>query len=174
MKINQKIFKDCLDGSNHFLEKISKRTSEDQTHSIHLTALDTKDYDISYFKGLSLEDGAATITAITADLIAKSLGLILFDGSDNIIVSGGGRKNNFLLETIAEKIKLKQTNLPKLRAPQWPVTLKLIDDYGIDGDFVESQAFAYLSIRSYLKLPISFPSTTGVSKPCTGGVIVKN
>ncbi len=49
-----------------------------------------------------------------------------------------------------------------------------IDKYGIDGDFVESQAFAYLAIRSYLKLPISFPSTTGVSKPCTGGVIVKN
>ena len=173
-KINQKIFKNCLDGSNDFLEKISKRISEDQTHSIHLTALDTKDYDISYFKGLSLEDGAATITAITADLIAKSLGLILFDGSDNIIVSGGGRKNNFLLETIAEKIKLKRTSLSKLRAPQRPVTLKLIDDYGIDGDFVESQAFAYLSIRCYLKLPISFPSTTGVIEPCTGGVIVKN
>ena len=173
-KVNQKIFKNCLDGSNDFLEKISNRISEDQTHNIHLTALDTKDYDISYFKGLSLEDGAATITAITADLIAKSLGLILFDGSDNIIVSGGGRKNNFLLETIAEKIKLKRNSLPKLRAPQWPVTLKLIDDYGIDGDFVESQAFAYLSIRSYLKLPISFPSTTGVIEPCTGGVIVKN
>jgi len=52
--------------------------------------------------------------------------------------------------------------------------IKLIDEYGVDGDFVESQAFAYLAIRSYLKLPISFPSTTGVSKPCTGGVIVKN
>ena len=44
----------------------------------------------------------------------------------------------------------------------------------LNGDFIESQAFAYLAIRSYLKLPISFPSTTGVSKPCLGGVIVKN
>ena len=44
----------------------------------------------------------------------------------------------------------------------------------LTGDFVESQAFAYLAIRSYLKLPISFPFTTGVSWPCTGGVIVKN
>ena len=52
--------------------------------------------------------------------------------------------------------------------------MKFIDDFGIDGDFVESQAFAYLAIRSYLKLPISFPSTTGVSKPCTGGIILKN
>ena len=50
----------------------------------------------------------------------------------------------------------------------------LIDKYEINGDFVESQAFAYLAIRSYLGLPISFPTTTGCKNPCTGGVIVKN
>jgi len=49
-----------------------------------------------------------------------------------------------------------------------------IDDHGIDGDFIESQAFAYLAIRSYLGLPITFPSTTGCKEPCTGGVVVKN
>ena len=52
--------------------------------------------------------------------------------------------------------------------------IKLIDDIGINGDFVESQAFAYLAIRSYLNLPISFPETTGCLKPCTGGEIIKN
>jgi len=54
------------------------------------------------------------------------------------------------------------------------LNLKMIDEFGIDGDFIESQAFAYLAIRSYLKLPISFPSTTGCNKPCTGGVLIKN
>ena len=49
-----------------------------------------------------------------------------------------------------------------------------IDKLDIDGDYIESQAFAYLAIRSHLKLPISFPETTGCNKPCTGGVIVKN
>ena len=49
----------------------------------------------------------------------------------------------------------------------------LIDDYKIDGDFVESQAFAYLAVRSFLKLPISYPETTGCKRPSTGGVIVK-
>ena len=76
----------------------------------------------------------------------------------NIILCGGGRKNKFLVE------KLKKQN----------DYLKLIDDYGVEGDFVESQAFAYLAIRSFLKLPISFPSTTGCKEPCTGGKIVKN
>ena len=77
---------------------------------------------------------------------------------EKIILCGGGRKNKFLVE----KLKKETENV------------KMIDDYGIDGDFVESQAFAYLAIRSYLKLPISFPETTGCKKPCTGGVIVKN
>ena len=52
--------------------------------------------------------------------------------------------------------------------------IKKIDYLGIDGDFIESQAFGYLSIRSYLGLPISFPETTGCKEPCRGGVIVKN
>ena len=52
--------------------------------------------------------------------------------------------------------------------------VKMIDDYGIDGDFVESQAFGYLAVSSYLKLPISFPKTTGCKKPSTGGIIVEN
>ena len=49
-----------------------------------------------------------------------------------------------------------------------------IDEYGHDGDFTESEAFAYLAIRSYLGLPISFPNTTGCKDPSTGGVLVKN
>ena len=50
----------------------------------------------------------------------------------------------------------------------------MIDDFNFDGDFIESQAFAYLAIRSYLKKNISFPNTTKVSKPITGGEIFKN
>ena len=54
------------------------------------------------------------------------------------------------------------------------VVIKSIDDYKINGDFVESQAFAYLGIRSFLKLPISFPQTTNVDFECTGGVLSEN
>ena len=52
--------------------------------------------------------------------------------------------------------------------------IKEIDQYNIDGDFIESQAFAYLSIRSYLKKIISYPSTTNVLKPSIGGELKKN
>ena len=114
---------------------------------------------IQYLKGLSLKDGAATLSEYTAEILSrKILGGKSFFFS-NIIISGGGRKNKYLIKILEKKI-----NFP----------LKLIDEYGVDGDFVESQAFAYLAIRSYLKLPISFPGTTGCKKPSNGGVIVGN
>ena len=120
---------------------------------------DTNDFDISFTKDLSLEDVAATLTHYTANiLIALFSANKKFKINKKIILCGGGRKNKFLVDLI--KIYNKE--------------IKFIDDYGVDGDFVESQAFGYLAIRSYLKLPISFPGTTGCKKPSTGGVIVEN
>ena len=120
---------------------------------------DISDFDISFAKGLSLKDGAATLTHITIQII-NSLFLANkeLQVKEKMILCGGGRKNKFLVDIIKSYNK----------------DVKLVDDYGIDGDFIESQAFAYLAIRSYLKLPISFPETTGCSKPSSGGVIIKN
>ena len=119
---------------------------------------DVKDFDLSFVRGLSLEDGAATLTEYTAEILTTRINNILAD-TKSIVVTGGGRKNKFLIKSIREKIK---------------IPLLLIDDYGLDGDYIESQAFAYLAIRSNLKLPISYPETTGVNKSSTGGIIVKN
>ena len=46
-----------------------------------------------------------------------------------------------------------------------------IDEFNYDGDFIESQAFAYLAARSVNKFPITFPETTGVANPMSGGEI---
>ena len=71
---------------------------------------------------------------------------------------GGGRKNKYIFERLK-----KLSN----------ITISNIDNYKVNGDFIESQAFAYLAIRSFLKKPISFPETTGVLKPLTGGDFIK-
>ena len=68
-----------------------------------------------------------------------------------------------------EKIKFYYQILKKLPSK---IVLKLIDEYSVDGDFVESQAFAFLAIRSFRKMPISFPNTTGCSTPSIGGEII--
>ena len=128
-------------------------------------SLDVKNFDISFARGLSLEDGCATITKYTAYLISE--GLKKIDEINklktlNLYLCGGGRKNKTLIKNIEEYLNNKK------------ITLRNIDEYEFDGDFIESQAFAYLAIRSYLKLPISFPQTTGCKIPCSGGDIVKN
>ena len=68
------------------------------------------------------------------------------------------KKDRFIISLI-EDVKSSQSD-----DPIW----------NLNGDFIESQAFAYIAVRSFLKLPISFPETTGCKKPCTGGVIAKN
>ena len=78
-----------------------------------------------------------------------------------ILLCGGGRKNKILLKKIEEYLPSH-------------IKLELIDDYKINGDFIESQAFAFLAIRSLLNLPISFPNTTGCIKPSYGGKLIKN
>ena len=71
-------------------------------------------------------------------------------------------KNTFLIDSINEN--LVQSNFK----------LEDLDLYGFNGDFIESQAFGYLAIRSFLNLPISYPKTTGCEMPSVGGKLVKN
>lgn len=129
--------------------------------------LDIKNYDLGFVRGLSLEDGAATLTEYTADLLCDFLTNNYFETNltgqlfNKLILMGGGRKNKFLVHKIKEK--LGNTS-----------QVFMIDDYGINGDFVESQAFALLAIRSFNKLPTSFPGTTGCEKETIGGEIILN
>ena len=126
-------------------------------------SLDTYDFNIFFAKGLSLENGAATITNFTAKLIADGMSYAHSIGhskTNKWLVCGGGRKNKYLLESIKKNFQ--------------QININLIDEYGIDGDFVESQAFAFLAIRSLKGMPISFPSTTRCKEPSTGGIIVEN
>jgi anhydro-N-acetylmuramic acid kinase len=141
------------------LELFGNKTIEEKTFS-----LDVNNFDISFARGLSLEDGAATLTDLTARIIGTSLSSSVSKIQNKILkvlVCGGGRKNKFFMKKIKENLS---SNL----------IIKSIDNYGINGDFVESQAFAFLAIRSILKLPISFPRTTGCLKLCSGGEVVEN
>ena len=127
-------------------------------------SFDVNDFDISFVRGLSLSDGVTTLTDFTASIIGEELSLSLKKfkkKSLDILICGGGRKNKILIKKIQENI-----------SPNF--NLRLIDDYKINGDFIESQAFAFLAIRSFQGLPISFPSTTGCKKASTGGELIKN
>ena len=132
-------------------------------NSSYKKSLDVKDFDMFFAKGLSLENGAATITNFTAKLIANGMNYVHGEtkASENKwLVCGGGRKNKYLIESIKNNFK--------------KINIKLIDQYKVNGDFIESQAFAFLAIRTLEGMPISFPNTTRCKEPTTGGKIVEN
>ena len=127
-------------------------------------SFDINDFDISFVRGLSLEDGVTTLTDFTASIISEELSYSLFNLKEkvyDVVLCGGGRKNKVLIKKI-------KNNLPN------KIKLKIIDDYKIDGDFIESQAFAFLAVRSLMKLPLSFPNTTGCNQPSLGGEYIQN
>ena len=142
------------------LNQALENFTQDQNYE---RSLDVKDFDIFFAKGLSLENGAATITNFTAKLLSDAIRY--FNEKNHIstnewLVCGGGRKNLYLLESIKKNFR--------------ELHLDPIEKYNIDGDFVESQAFAFLAIRTLKGMPISFPSTTRCKKFLTGGVVVEN
>ena len=126
-------------------------------------SLDINDFDISFVRGLNLENGASTLSDLTAEIISNAI--IHFSNSKNSLslVCGGGRKNIYLMDVINKKL----SNYNNLK-------LIPIEKLDIDGDYIESQAFAYLAIRSFLNLPLSFPKTTRCRLPCTGGILASN
>jgi anhydro-N-acetylmuramic acid kinase len=108
--------------------------------------------------GKSLEDGAATLTALTAAAIARSISL-LPRAPESFIAAGGGIRNPVLMRMLAERVA--------------PASVKTADAVGWAADSLEAQGFAYLAVRSLNGLPLSFPTTTGVPHPMTGGVLAR-
>lgn len=120
-------------------------------------SLDRYDFTLDRVAHLSLEDGAATLTAFAAGAVALAVKTCP-EMPLQIVVSGGGRRNPVLLDWIAEYV-----SVPVVKG----------EVYGWRGDAVEAEAFAYLAARTLRGLPISFPGTTGVPAPMTGGRIAQ-
>lgn len=118
-------------------------------------SLDRYDFTLDDAEALSTEDGAATLTAFTAACIAEALKHCP-QCPKRLLVTGGGRRNPTMMAFIAQYTGL---------------AVDSVDAQGWRGDAVEAQAFAYLAARSFRGLPITFPGTTGVSAPLTGGIV---
>ena len=120
-------------------------------------SLDRNAFSSVAVERLSTEDGAATLTAFTAEAVAAGLRL-LPQAPRTLVVAGGGAHNPTMLEMIAAR-----TNTPVTTA----------HEIGWSTDFLEAQAFAHLAVRHLEGLPLSFPGTTGVKTPMRGGVLAR-
>lgn len=118
-------------------------------------SLDRFDFSAAMAHGYSPENGAALLTAFTAAAVGKALDLLPVRPT-KLIVCGGGRQNPTMMREIETRAQVQVVNA---------------DTIGWRGDAVEAECFAFLAVRALQGLPLSFPKTTGVAKPTTGGQI---
>jgi anhydro-N-acetylmuramic acid kinase len=121
-------------------------------------SLDRNDFASLELQGVSPADGAATLTAFTAAAIARIVPL-LPNPPRSWIVAGGGARNHMMLRMLRERLA--------------PATVEAADALGWSADAIEAQAFGFLAARGLKGLPLSYPATTGVPIPMTGGVIAR-
>src|SRR4051795_5901666 len=121
-------------------------------------SLDRNDFSSLELRGVSPADGAATLTAFTAAAIARIVPL-LPKPPRSWIVAGGGARNRTMLRMLRERLA--------------PATVEAADALGWSADAIEAQAFGFLAARGLKGLPLSYPATTGVPMPMTGGVIAR-
>jgi anhydro-N-acetylmuramic acid kinase len=118
-------------------------------------SLDRNDFPLDLVDGLSPQDGAATLAALTVAAVAASRE-VLPEAPGRWLVCGGGRHNPVIMAGLQ-------------RALQVPVDP--VEALGWRGDFLEAEAFAFLAVRSLRGLPLSLPTTTGVPEPMKGGTL---
>ncbi|KQV27766.1 anhydro-N-acetylmuramic acid kinase [Rhizobium sp. Root1203] len=120
-------------------------------------SLDRNDFLPPCGSDAELADGARTLAYVAAASIIKSAGHLPATPT-LYVVCGGGRLNRILMNDLADL------------ARQQGADVKSAEQAGFDGDAMEAEAWAYLAVRSLDGLPLTFPGTTGVRQPVSGGV----
>lgn len=110
-------------------------------------------YLLSGIKGLQRANAAATLTAFTAKTIIRAAELMPIRPK-RWLITGGGRHNTTLMTMINERVSADKAEV-----------------FGLNGDMLEAQAFAFLALRVRRSLPLTFPGTTGCPRPIAGGRI---
>jgi anhydro-N-acetylmuramic acid kinase len=136
---------------HHIIEKAMKHPYFDSNPP---KSLDRNAFSLDMVAGLSLEDGAATLTQFTVSSIADSRKYFP-QQAENWVICGGGVHNPAMMQSLNQEL---QREVISADVVGWRV------------DSVEAEAFAFLAVRSLRGLPLSMPSTTGVSHAMTGGI----
>jgi anhydro-N-acetylmuramic acid kinase len=118
-------------------------------------SLDRNAFSLDPVSALSTPDAAATLAAFTASGILAHL-KFLPEAPHMLVLCGGGARNPAIVKALAERA---------------PCPVRRAEDFGWDSQAIEAQAFAFLAVRSVKGLPLTFPTTTGVNAPTSGGAL---
>jgi anhydro-N-acetylmuramic acid kinase len=102
-------------------------------------------------------DVQRTLTELTVVSIVDQIRPQHAGTSPQLLVCGGGAMNPLIMQRLEQQL------------PDWHVTTT--SQVGIDGDFMEAMAFAWLAQRRVHNLTSNLPQVTGASKAVSLGVI---
>ncbi|MDX0140658.1 anhydro-N-acetylmuramic acid kinase [Sinorhizobium meliloti] len=119
-------------------------------------SLDRNDFAPPAAGDASLEDGARTLAHVTAAGIVRSARHLPANPA-TYIVCGGGRLNSVIMSDLHALAEAEGARV---------LAAEALD---LNGDSMEAEAWAYLAVRSRYCLPLTYPETTGVSCPVSGG-----
>lgn len=105
-------------------------------------------------EGSSPADGAATLTAFIAQALTEAADFLPAK-PELWILTGGGTFNPTLVLDIKRRLQ--------------GVRVETAGAFGWDKNTLSAWGYAFLAVRSLFGLPISFPATTGVTEPVSGG-----
>ncbi len=117
-------------------------------------AADRYDFDHVDVSTLSIEDGAATLCAVTAEAIYRAVKR-LPAMPKYIWVTGGGVHHPVIMKMLEDRFG----------------EIRNIRERGLNPDTLEAECFAWLAVRHQLRLPLTIPETTGCEKPISGGAV---
>jgi anhydro-N-acetylmuramic acid kinase len=117
---------------------------------------DRFDFDHVDVSPLSVEDGAATLCAVTAEAVYRAVRK-LPEMPKRTWVTGGGVHHPVIMRMLAERLG----------------EIRNVNEFGLNPDTLEAECFAWLAVRHQRGLPLTIPETTGCSRPLSGGMMVR-
>ncbi|MGR5196439.1 anhydro-N-acetylmuramic acid kinase [Vibrio rotiferianus] len=106
---------------------------------------------------LSAQDVQRTLCEYSAVTIANEVEKFTYGQKPQLLVCGGGARNPLLMQRLTALLT------------QWQVATT--NDKGVDGDYMEAMAFAWLAQRHIDGLPSNLPEVTGASRLASLGVL---
>ena len=116
---------------------------------------DRFDFDHVDVSGLNVEDGAATLCAVTVQAVVRAVAQMPAMPTA-VWVTGGGVHHPVIMKQLAEHF----------------ANVESVDERGFNPDTLEAECFGWLAVRHLRKLPLSIPETTGCRQAATGGVLI--
>lgn len=152
--VDMELFNSLISYDN-FIEKLPPKSTGRELYNSKFI-----DKVLSKFNSISKINIMNTFTRFTAYAIKRNYELFIKENIeiDELIISGGGAKNNFLINCIQEYFK-------------GIAEIKAIDDLGIPSEAKEAIGFAVLANETISGNPTNVPSVTGATKQTILGKI---